>query len=137
MSKTQKSAPAFSLKTLGGASPTFDLPVSIGRRDGDDVCINLKVKGLRKSAWAAHRDEYLAAVRPEGKPADVEFSFATQVGVGVKELADLIVKAAAGWDLEDALTAENIVELEDLLPGAIQAILTKIDIALFQGRLGN
>lgn len=137
MSKTQKSVPAFSLKTLGGASPTFDLPVSIARRDGDDVCITLKVKGLRKSAWAVHRDEYLAAVRAEGKAVDAEFSFATQVGVGVKELADLIVKAAAGWDLEDALTAENIVELEDLLPGAIQAMLTKIDIALFQGRLGN
>ena len=68
---------------------------------------------------------------------DAEFSFAVQVGSGVKELADLIVKAAAGWDLEDALTADNIVELEDLVPGSIQAILTKIDIALFQGRLGN
>lgn len=137
MSKTQKSVPAFSLKTLGGASPTFDLPVSIARRDGDGLSITLKVKGLRKSAWAVHRDEYLAAVRAEGKAVDAEFSFATQVGVGVKELADLIVKAAASWDLEDALTAENIVELEDLLPGAIQAMLTKIDIALFQGRLGN
>lgn len=137
MSKTQKSVPAFSLKTLGGAAPVFDLPVSIARRDGDDLSITLKVKGLRKSAWATHRDEHLAALRAEGKAVDAEFSFAVQVGSGVKEHADLIVKAAAGWDLEDALTADNIVELEDLVPGSIQAILTKIDIALFQGRLGN
>lgn len=137
MSKTQKSVPAFSLKTLGGAAPVFDLPVSIGRRDGDDVCITLKVKGLRKSAWAAHRDEYLAALRAEGKAVDGEFSFAVQAGTGVKALADLIAKAVAGWDLEDALTSENVAELEDLLPGAMPAILSKIDLALFQGRLGN
>ena len=137
MSKTPKSAPAFSLKTLGGAAPVFDLPVSIGRRDGDDVCITLKVKGLRKSAWATHRDEHLAALRIEGKAVDAEFSFAVQVGTGLKEHADLIAKAVVGWDLQDPLTADNIVELEDLVPGSIQAILAKIDIALFQGRLGN
>lgn len=137
MSKTQKSVPAFSLKTLGGAAPVFDLPVSIARRDGDDVCITLKVKGLRKSAWATHRDEHLAALRAEGKTVDAEFSFAVQVGTGVKEHTDLIAKATAGWDLEEPLTADNIAELEDLVPGSIQAILTKIDMALFQGRLGN
>ena len=137
MTKTQKSVPAFSLKTLGGAAPEFEMPVSIARRDGGDLRITLKVKGLRKSAWAVHRDEYLAAMRAEGKPADGEFSFTVQVGSGVKEYADLILKAVTSWDLEDALTADNIADLEDLVPGSIQAILTKIDMALFQGRLGN
>jgi hypothetical protein len=39
--------------------------------------------------------------------------------------------------LEDAFTADNLLALEDVLPGAIQAILGTYDAAMFHGRLGN
>lgn len=55
----------------------------------------------------------------------------------MNEAAGLILKAVTAWDMEDAMTVENIVELEDILPGTISATLNKIDGALFQGRLGN
>ncbi len=67
----------------------------------------------------------------------MEFSFAGLVSNGVNEAASLILKAVTAWDMEDAMTVENIVELEDILPGTISATLNKIDGALFQGRLGN
>ncbi|WP_291586940.1 phage tail assembly chaperone [Comamonas sp. UBA7528] len=67
----------------------------------------------------------------------MEFSFAGLVSNGVNEAAGLILKAVTAWDMEDAMTVENIVELEDILPGTISATLNKIDGALFQGRLGN
>lgn len=138
MSKTdQKSIPAVSLKSLGGAAPEFAMPVEVKRRDGAVVAIAFTVKGLRKSEWAAHRDAYLKSIRVEAKPEDVEFSFAGLVSGGVNEAATLILKAATAWDLEDAMDVKNIVELEDILPGTISATLNKIDGALFQGRLGN
>lgn len=138
MSKTdQKSIPAVSLKSLGDTAPEFAMPVEIKRRDGALVAIAFTVKGLRKSEWAAHRDAYLKSIRVEAKPEDSEFSFAGLVSNGVNEAADLILKAATGWDLEDAMDVKNIVELEDILPSTISATLNKIDGALFQGRLGN
>lgn len=133
----QKSIPAASLKSLGSAAPEFDMPISIARRDGEQMAITLTVKGLRKSEWAAHRDEYLKAIRAVDKPVDGEFNFTGLISVGVAEAADLISKAATGWSLEDVFSSDNVVELEDLLPGSISTILNKIDGALFQGRLGN
>lgn len=135
--KKAKSIPAISLKSLGGAAPEFPMPIELTRHDGSTLTVNWTIKGLRKSAWAGRRDEYLKAIRAEDKPAEGEFSFANLVSAGVKEAAELITKAAIGWDLADELTADNIVELEDIQPGVISATLTKIDAALFQGRLGN
>lgn len=148
MKKTdQKSIPAVSIKSLGGAAPEFDMPVQIARRDGTVVTLNWKLLGLRKSKWAELRDDYLNAVRVKDKtvsessdgeqPAAEEFSFAKFVSSGTREAAELICKVAKGWDLEEAMTAENIVELEDILPSTISTTLSKIDAALFQGRLGN
>lgn len=131
-----KSIPAASLKLLAGVAPLFDMPIKVARADGSTVALTLKVKGMRKSEWAAIRDENLAVLRAKGEQQEGEFSFA-KMGAGAKDAADLITKAATGWDLEDDLTVANIEEMEDIMPGSISAILGAIDAALFHGRSGN
>lgn len=132
-----KSIPAASLKHLAGAAPAFDMPVKISRADGSVFELTVQVKGMRKSEWAAIRDEHLAMLREKGDKQEGEFTFAKLVGEGTKDAADLITKAATGWGLEDEFTADNLVEAEDIMPSTISGILGSIDAALFKGRVGN
>ncbi len=132
-----KSIAASSIKSLGGAAPTFELPVTIARRDGTNAVITLQAKGMRKSEWAALRDEHLKVLRETDKPMEVDFSFAALVGERAKEALSVVLKGAAGWDLDDDFTTENLAELEDVIPGSVQAMLVALDSALFHGRLGN
>ena len=138
MTKTQKSVPAFSIKSLAGGAPVFDVPVTIPRRGGDAAKIVVHTKAFRKSEWADMRDEHLKTQRDGDKPQSAAvFSCAKLVASGSKDAAALICKAGTGWDLDDEFTVENILELEDLIPNSISATLSAIDQALFQGRLGN
>jgi len=68
---------------------------------------------------------------------DGDFSFAALVGERAKEALSVVLKGAAGWDLDDDFTTENLAELEDVIPGSVQAMLVALDSALFHGRLGN
>ena len=134
----QKSVAVASLKILGGIAPEFDLPVSVRRLDGTTVDLKLRGKGQRKSDWLAARDQHLQEIAGNDQPvADGEFSFAKLIGGKTKEAAELVCKGVVGWDLEDAFSADNLVELEDVLPGSVSAILTAYDAAMFHGRLGN
>lgn len=138
MSKTQKSVPVASIKSLAGVTPEFDVPVTIQRREGEPAKIKIRTKAMRKSEWAVMRDEHLKAERDASKTkSSGDFSFAELVASDAKKATELICKAGISWDLEDEFTAENLAELEDLIPNSIVAALNAIDLALFQGRLGN
>lgn len=134
---SKKSIPVASIKSLGGAAPNFDMPIKAHRADSSVVELVIKVKGMRKSEWASIRDEHIAMLREKGDEQGGDFTFAKLATAGSKEAAELITKAATGWDLEDEFTAENLVEIEDLVPGSISTILGGIDAALFNGRVGN
>jgi hypothetical protein len=137
MTKSQKSVPVASIKSLAGATPEFNVPVTVQRREGDPAKIVIRAKALRKSEWATLRDERLKAEQAEKAKGSTEFSFSDLMASGSKGAAELICKAATSWDLEDDFTVENLMELEDLVPNAVGSILGAIDQALFQGRLGN
>lgn len=140
MSKTEKpkSIPVASIKSLGGIAPEFALTVAVPRLDGTSVELKLRGKGMRKSEWLTLRDQHLQELKGNDQPvADAEFSFARLIGERTQEASELVCKGLAGWDLEDAFTPASLIELEDVLPGAINAILSAYDGALFHGRLGN
>lgn len=56
---------------------------------------------------------------------------------GLRGDADLVLAFAIGWDLEDEFGLDGLVNLEDEFGGAIRAITTSYDKAIFQGLLGN
>lgn len=142
-SAKQKSVPVTSLKSLGNASPEFRLPVSIPSLDGSEITITLTVKALRKTEWAALRDE-LAAPAPvdeAGSDSEAEsapkFSFRSFVDGDMKKAAELLLRFAIGWDLEDDFNAESLVEMEDRFGGSLGAVVNAYHEAIFRGRLGN
>lgn len=140
MAKTEKlkSVPVASLKSLGGVAPEFNLPVTIPRLDGTSIEMKMRGKGMRKSEWIALRDTHLQGLRDNEKPlSEVEFSFATMVGERMRDAAELVCHACIGWQFDDAFTADNLLAMEDLVPGSVQAMLSAYDAALFHGKLGN
>lgn len=140
MSKAQKPVPVTSLKTIGGKAPEFRLPVAIKQLGGEDVTIGFTVKALRKTEWAAMRDASIgeSQERSAGDPeVETKFSFVNLVNGGMSDAADLVMKFAAGWDLDDPFTHQSLVEMEDQLGGSLALTLQAYDAAIFHGRLGN
>lgn len=56
---------------------------------------------------------------------------------GMGHDAALVMEFATGWELEDVFNLASITELENEYGGAINAIVSAYDKAVFQGRLGN
>ena len=140
MTKEIKTVSLTSLKSLGGAAPVFDLPVKIERVDGTKAEITFKVKGMKRTDWAALRDaqiESMFAAATEAANSDEKFTLVDRVTREVKNAVQIISQAATGWSLDEEFSAENLEAMEDMIPGALQTTLSAIDIALFQGRVGN
>lgn len=138
--KEQKTVALTSLKSLGGAIPEFTMPVKVPRVDGTLADLSFTVKGLRRTEWAAARDAYIETLRSkeEAKGEDQEkFSFVDFVTKNIEEAAALVTKAAVGWNLEDDFSTENLLAMEDMMPGSLAITLQSIDQALFHGRVGN
>lgn len=140
MTKEIKTVSLTSLKSLGGMAPVFDLPVKIDRIDGTKAEIIFKVKGMKRTDWAALRDaqiESMVAAATEAADSEEKFSLVDRVTREVKNAVQIIPQAATGWSLEEEFNAENLEAMEDMMPGALQASLAAIDLAMFQGRVGN
>ena len=137
----EKSVPVLSLKMMAGKLPTFNLPVKVKNLDGEEFTINFAAKAQKKTEWAKARDEYRALMtgeEAEDKKAEkAEFSFASMVGDGMKQAAELALKCLSGWQLEDEFNSDALVALEDQCGGSLAAALQAYDSALFAGRLGN
>ena len=133
MTENVKSIPVTSLKSLGGRAPVFDLPVHLRPLDGEAFTLAFQAKALRKSEWAAARD----ASETKSAGGAKRSTYADIVAGGMQEAAELVLKCASGWGLEDEFNAGNLITLEDQCPGSFVAILTAYDRAIFQGRLGN
>ena len=140
MTKEIKTVALTSLKSLGGMAPVFDLPVKIDRIDGTKAEIIFKVNGMKRTDWAALRDaqiESMVAAAEEAAVSEEKFTLVDRVTREVKNAVQIISQAATGWSLEEEFNAENLEAMEDLIPGALQYSLAAIDLALFQGRVGN
>ena len=140
MTKEIKTVALTSLKSLGGMAPVFDLPVKIDRIDGTKAEIIFNVSGMKRTDWAALRDaqiESMVAAAEEAAVSEEKFTLVDSVTRQVKNAIHIISQPATRWSLEKELNAENLEAMEDLIPGALQASLAAIDLALFQGRVGN
>lgn len=138
--KEMKTVQLTSLKSLGGVAPVFDMPVKVERVDGTVAEIVFNVKGMKRTDWAALRDaqiEGLVAAAESESEGEERATLVGRVQRDVKNAVEIISQAATGWSLEEEFCTENLEAMEDLIPGALQTTLAAIDIALFQGRVGN
>lgn len=135
----KKTVQVTSLKTLGNKDPEFHLPVVVKQLSGQEVTIGFTVKAMRKTEWAALRDDGLPEQDSDANENELiaKVSFQNIINGSMDKACALVMKFATGWDLEDQLTHQSLFELEDQLGGSLGKTLEAYDAAIFQGRLGN
>lgn len=147
MSKTdkQKSIPATALKSIGDLNPAFEMNVGVQARAGAEVMIKLQCQAHGKLEWAAIRDKANDEARERSEKrveaASEDDAKSIRIVDVVRETmaaeSALVMEFATGWDLSDELSAESLQRLENKCGGSISAMISKYEIAIYQGRLGN
>lgn len=147
MSKSdkQKTVAVAVLKSIGDISPTFEMPVGVRVRTGAELTINLQCQALGKLEWAEIRDKANDEARARSEKrieaASEEDAKSVRIVDVVRETmaaeAALVLEFATGWDLSDEFSAESLKRLENKCGGAIGAMISKYELAVYQGRVGN
>lgn len=141
---------------LGNNPTEFKRPVHVVKFDGAKDSISFTFRYLTKRQFAEVLDERAAAER---MAADEEVARlkaiqadAEERGVEAvlppasaldgylnwsKQQAEYILQIASGWDLSDELSVENLQQLEDEFPGALDEIQSVFKKAITDVRVKN
>ena len=131
---------------LGQRPESFKKTVEIPLLDGSTSDVTLTFMYRSRTQYAElidkHNDAARARHKNEGdtRPQDGEdkvFRLEKFVGLNNDADADLILKIADGWDLEDEFDKANVKRLIDDFGGASTKIVETYRIAINEGRLGN
>ena len=141
--------------TLGKRPETFTATVTGPMADGTTGAIDVTYRYRTRTEWGALLDQhakdraerdqaalhqYLAAVekaRAEGGEVPGAPAAGKRQELEVEADARLVLDLAAGWDLPDPFTFDNIKQLADESPGIITAIIATFRTKVNEGRLGN
>lgn len=139
MSKKATKA-AFSLKSL--LTPAnFSMPVTLNHPAAGEVEIEFTVKSMGKKAWAALRDKHIAEAAKRGETEvdaeDADVQLVEIVAKSAEASVDLILEFVTGWSLEDEMTREALIQLDDICGGTFIKILQTYGDAVFLGKVGN
>ena len=162
---SEKSIQPIKLKTLAkGQAASFPLTIKLQRLDGPQVELKVTFAAHGKRAWSKIKDEFYGRLRAEAAArvaaadtpaidpddladapataeaiteADDAHTLAGRVSKAIANDAKLVLQIAKGWDLEDPFTTESLEDLEDQFGGALTAMVSAYDRAIYQGQLGN
>lgn len=145
MSKEKKSIPASTLKSIDDLNPAFDMPVDVKLKSGQAIQITLKCQALEKLQWAEIRDKANDEARARSEARIEAASEDDAKPIRITEVvrdtmaaeASLVVQFATGWDLADEFNEDSLKRLENKCGGAMGAMISKYEVAIYQGRLGN
>lgn len=124
---------------LGSRPKNFTAPVKFKLLDGSEGVINVTYKYRTRKEFGAFLDEIYSENGVQ-KPSDSEGTanlLERAYDAGNEKIADQIVRAAEGWDLDEPFTAENVQELVNEIPAAAGAIMATYEKASKDGVLGN
>lgn len=141
---------------LGNNPVDFKRPVHVVKFNGDKDSITFTFRYMDKRKFAAMIDERVAVER---MAADAEVARlkaiqadAEEKGVEAilppvsaldeylkwsKQQAEYILQLASGWDLTDELSVENLQQLEDEFPGALDEIQNVFKKSITDVRVKN
>lgn len=130
---------------LGKRPATFIKTVEIPLLDGTAADVTFTFRTRSRTEYAALIDEHNTKVQAIGETAaaadareeDGGFKLERFVGLNIEADADLILKLAEGWDLDDNFSKEAIVQFLDEYGGAGPRVTAACRAALNEGRLGN
>lgn len=162
---SEKSIQPIKLKTLAkGQAASFPLTIPLQRLDGVPLELTVTFAAHGKRAWSKIKDDFYGRLRAEAAarvaaadtpaidPDDLAAATATveaitesddahtlagRVSKAIANDVNLVLQIAKGWDLEDPFTTESLEDLEDQFGGALTAMVSAYDRAIYQGQLGN
>lgn len=123
--------------TLGKRPTTFKKNVSFPMLDGTTGTIEVSYVYRTRKEFGIFIDELMAAAGEAKKPDDEKFSMAELMEKTAGSNADYVLKVIKGWNLDEELTHDNVQQLADELPAAVNSIMETYRIAVTEGRLGN
>lgn len=124
---------------LGARPKNFTAPVKFKLLDGGEGVINVTYKYRTRKEFGAFQDEIYAENGIQ-KPTDSEGTanlLERAYDAGNEKIADQIMRAAEGWDLDEPFNADNVQALVNEIPAAAGAIMATYDKAIRDGVLGN
>lgn len=99
--------------------------------DGQDAQIQCVYKYRTRTEFA----EFTKGVT--GQAYEGEFDFSKFIKGSVAQAAKYLQGVLLGWDLDEELNDESLLQLADELPQACAAIMESYRAAMLEGRLGN
>lgn len=123
---------------LGKRPEAFTTKVEIPMLDGSTDEVKFEFHTRSRTEHAATMDAHREEVQEKTKvKSGDKFSLEGFVGVHVDADADLILKLAKGWDLDDSFTKENVVRFINDFGGASQRTVEACRLAINEGIVKN
>ena len=122
---------------LGKRPAEFKRNVTFPMLDGSTGSIEIKYRYRTRKEFGLFIDALMAAAGETKKPDDEKFSMADLMEKTAGSNADYVLEVVNGWNLDEELTRDNVQQLADELPAAVNAIMETYRMAVTEGRLGN
>lgn len=121
---------------LGARPENFKHTVKFPMLDGTTGMIKVSYRYRTRREFGVFIDGMVADAKVE-KVEDAEFSMSDLMDKTAGSNGQYILKAVDGWDLDEEFNIENVQQLADELPSAVNAIMEAYRIAILEGRLSN
>ena len=122
---------------LGNAPKNFKRVVKFPLLDGTEGSIEVTYKYRTRSEFGLFIDEILQAAGKDKTESSDEFSMLDLMEKTSESNADYVMQVIDGWSLDEDLTHENVQQLSDEIPAAVNAIMETYREVITKGRLGN
>lgn len=123
---------------LGNTPKNFKRIVKFPMLDGSTGSIEVTYKYRTRKEFGVFIDEILeAAGERKGQSDDDKFSMADLMEKTAEHNADYVLSVLDAWGLDEDLSRDNVQQLSDEVPAAVNAIMEQYRVAITEGRLGN
>ena len=122
---------------LGSRPKSFKSAVKFPMLDGTTGVIEISYRYRTRKEFGVFIDELMESAGSQVKPDDEKFSMADLMEKTAGSNADYILQVVEGWNIESDLTHENVQQLADELPAAVNAIMEQYRTAITEGKTKN
>jgi hypothetical protein len=124
---------------LGDRPKSFKRTVKFPMVEGVEGSIEVSFRYRTRKEFGEFIDSLAAASKLKRLVGDDDkpFSMTELMEEAAGTNAEYLLAVIDGWNLDEELTAANVQQLSDELPGAAAAIMEAYRAAIVEGRLGN
>jgi hypothetical protein len=122
---------------LGATPKNFKKTVKFPMLDGSTGSIEITYRYRTRKEFGLFIDALMEAAGETKRQDDEKFSMDDLMEKTAGSNADYVLQVVDGWYLDEDLTHDNVQQLSDELPAAVNAVMETYRVAVTEGRLGN